>query len=221
MADTTRLLFIRHGESNATVEQRISGEATCTGLSDLGRQQAAALRDRFAAGHERAVDVLYSSTLARARETAEIVSPALGDLPIVERSDLVERRPGVADGMLFTDFVEQFGRPDELANPFQPIAEAGESRAEFHYRVGNGIAEIVLQHHGKTIGIACHGGVIDVVMRTFMGAPVVGLFEIWALNCALTEFSRHTDDDGKDGSWRIHRYNDAAHLAGLPPRTMQ
>ena len=45
--DKTRLILIRHGESNVTVERILGGEKSCTGLSDLGRAQACALRDRL------------------------------------------------------------------------------------------------------------------------------------------------------------------------------
>ena len=38
----TRLVLVRHGESVATVDRFIGGVRTCTGLSDLGRQQTGA-----------------------------------------------------------------------------------------------------------------------------------------------------------------------------------
>src|SRR5215213_6546945 len=78
----TRLLFVRHGESNTTVERRIGGFRTCTGLSPLGRQQSERLRDRWSAHPEVAADVIIASQFARAGETAAIVAPALGGLPV-------------------------------------------------------------------------------------------------------------------------------------------
>ena len=45
----TRVILIRHGESNVTVQRILGGEKSCTGLSELGQQQATALRDRLAA----------------------------------------------------------------------------------------------------------------------------------------------------------------------------
>ena len=76
--EQTRLLLIRHGESEVTVKQIIGGDLACTGLSPLGRHQAEMLGDRWAQGHEPKVDALWSSTLPRATETAELLSPALG-----------------------------------------------------------------------------------------------------------------------------------------------
>jgi len=54
----TRLVFVRHGESNTTVARVIGGHRTCSGLSDLGRLQAERLRDRLAETNEITADVL-------------------------------------------------------------------------------------------------------------------------------------------------------------------
>mgnify|MGYP003334228632 FL=1 len=90
----TRLILVRHGESNVTVQRIIGGPRTCTGLSDLGRQQAERLRDRWASTGEVEADVLIASQYPRAYETAQIVAPALGDLPIVRDDGWGEHEPG-------------------------------------------------------------------------------------------------------------------------------
>ena len=72
----TRVILVRHGESNVTVQRILGGEKSCTGLSDLGQKQASALHDRL--DKEKAkVDHLYASTMPRAMETAEIIQPSL------------------------------------------------------------------------------------------------------------------------------------------------
>ena len=65
MADSTRLVLIRHGESRATVDEIVGGHDGCQGLTDRGRRQAEALRDRLGAtgsrllsGHDAALDDL-------------------------------------------------------------------------------------------------------------------------------------------------------------------
>ena len=95
--DKTRLILIRHGESNVTVERILGGEKSCTGLSDLGRAQASALRDRLEK-ETIEVDWLYASTMPRAIETAEIIQPALNVKELLTEKELVEHRPGEADG---------------------------------------------------------------------------------------------------------------------------
>jgi broad specificity phosphatase PhoE len=64
----------------------LSGHDACQGLSDLGRTQVAALRDRLVATGELAeTHRVYTSLLRRAVETTEIISPALDGL-VPERS---------------------------------------------------------------------------------------------------------------------------------------
>ena len=104
----TRLLLVRHGESQVYVDGLVGGLATCNGLSDLGRRQAAALGDRLASTHELdPVDVLIASTLPRARQTAQIISPAIGNLPVIEDEEVCEIHPGEADGLAYDDYASR------------------------------------------------------------------------------------------------------------------
>jgi len=48
----TRIVLVRHGESIVTVNRVLGGPRTCSGLSELGKLQAARLRDRIAQTQE-------------------------------------------------------------------------------------------------------------------------------------------------------------------------
>jgi broad specificity phosphatase PhoE len=207
---TTRLVLVRHGESNVTVRQVVGGELTCDGLSPLGVRQAEALRDRFARGNEPEVDVLVATTLPRAEQTARIIAPALGDLPVVIDPELVEHRPGEADGVAFADFATRFGMFDLRQEPDRPLAPGGESLRQFHERVSDAMRHLLAQHEGATICVVCHGGVIDNAFRDLLGLGLDAPFDLWTLNTSLTELRL------RDGRWTLLRYNDAGHLAGLP-----
>ena len=64
---TTRIVLVRHGEAQSHVEGVVGGRQGCSGLSDLGRRQAEALRDRLdRTGELGEVAALYASTLPRA-----------------------------------------------------------------------------------------------------------------------------------------------------------
>jgi probable phosphoglycerate mutase len=210
---TTHLLLVRHGESNVTVRQVVGGERTCDGLSPLGVQQAEALRDRFARGIERPVDVLLASTLPRAEETARIIAPALGDVPLRLDADLVEHRPGEADGVRFDEFGERFGLFDLRQEPDRPLAPGGESLRQFYDRVRDAIVTLVDVHVGATICIVCHGGVIDNAFRHLLGVGLDAPFDLWTLNTSITELRM------RDDRWTLLRYNDAAHIEHLPEST--
>lgn len=75
-------MLVRHGESRATIEKFFGGPRSCTGLTDTGRRQAEALRDRLMAGRDFQATALYSSKHSRAVETAQIIAPALGSLSL-------------------------------------------------------------------------------------------------------------------------------------------
>lgn len=213
----TRLVLVRHGESNSTVARTIGGHRTCSGLSDLGRRQAEALRDRWLRAPELAADVVIASHYPRAQETAQIVLPALGghDLHVID--GFGEHDPGPdCDGLTFVEYSRRFSIGPEAwrsGNPFAVTFPGGETVASFQYRVGVALAETLARHSGKTIVLFCHGGVIDALLRLALKAPAMGAFEVHTLNTSITEM------EVRDGVWRLLRYNDSAHLAGLPHGT--
>src|SRR6266481_6333192 len=137
----THLYLIRHAEAIAAV-QDIIGD---TDLTPLGITQAERLRDRLAATGEIAADVLIASTFLRARQTAEIIAPALG-LPIVWDDEVQEMRPGEAEGMHIKELRETFGDVDLMQNPFQPIAPGGENWGQFMLRVGTSFNRLTRQY---------------------------------------------------------------------------
>jgi probable phosphoglycerate mutase len=211
---STRLLLVRHGESQVTVRRVVGGERTCTGLSPLGVRQAEALRDRLRREGPLHVDALISSTLPRAYETAAVIGSVL-DVDVARRDpELVEHRPGDADGVPFADFADRFEAFDLRRHPDRPLAPGGESLNDFRSRVLAAIARIEAEHRGGTVIVVCHGGVIDIAFREFVGVGLEAPFELWTLNTSITEFVRHGDH------WTLRRYNDAAHLAGLPDKTV-
>jgi probable phosphoglycerate mutase len=214
VAAVTRILLVRHGESRVTVAGVIGGYRTCNGLSDGGRRQTEALRDRWLAHRPFTPDVLIASNFARARETAEILAPALDDLSVVEDAGFGEHDPGPEiDGMSFEDFNARFGDQREAwreGNPFAVTFPGGETIAGFHHRVGAALQRVIDAHPDGTVVIVCHGGTVGLVLRIALKAPPLGLFEAYSQNTSITEV------ETVPGSvWRIHRYNDAAHLDTL------
>lgn len=213
-----RLVLVRHGESVSTVNRHIGGYRTCGGLSPLGQQQAERLRRRWAESPEFVTNVLVSSQFPRARQTAEIIAPALGGLPIVTDEGFGEHDPGPdCDGLSYTDFVARHAIDQTVWDSHDPYATTfpgGETVAAFQYRVGTAVRRTVDAYPEATVVVACHGGVVDAVLRLALKAPPMGAFEIHTLNTSITELLLV-----KPNVWRLQRYNDTAHLAGLPSAT--
>src|SRR5258707_7916528 len=110
----TDLFLIRHGEALGAIHNLIGD----TRLSPLGITQAEHLRDRLAATGEIAADVLIASTFVRARQTAEIIAPALG-LPVVFDDEVQELRDGAAEGMRFDEDRAKFCEVNHRETPFR------------------------------------------------------------------------------------------------------
>src|SRR6266516_6109962 len=97
----TTLLLVRHGETDWNRDSRWQGGSD-TRLNDLGREQGRTLAEQL----DGDIDVVYSSDLARARETAEIVAAKLG-LEVRLDPRLRERGFGSWEGLTTTEIEER------------------------------------------------------------------------------------------------------------------
>lgn len=208
----TRLVLVRHGESVAQVERILSGHDTCRGLSDRGREQVARLRDRFARTGEVQADVVLTSLLPRAIETAEILSPAIGGGAAVQDCDLCEIHVGEAEGLSWDDFQERYWQAEHT--PDMPPSPGGESRSAFLERTAAALRRYAEDHRGKTIVAAVHGGIVEASIAAFLGIGPHDL-PVWHVrNTAITEWLLHGNRFGGGGPerWHLVRFNDHGHL---------
>lgn len=211
----TRLILVRHGESKVTVDRVVGGPRSCRGLSDLGRRQAEHLRQRWSAFREFEPDLLISSAYPRAQETAEIVAAAFNSHAVEIRPEFGEHDPGPhCDGLTYEQFTREFGDPDWENDPYGVTFPGGETIAEFQTRIGSAVRNLIDDVGTGTALVVCHGGVVDTVLRQALRTSGTGIFEIHTMNTSITEFELV-----RPGRWRVVRYNDAAHLAGLPRAT--
>jgi probable phosphoglycerate mutase len=150
------ILLARHGETDDNVPPpRVQGWID-TPLNDAGRAQARALA---AAVAPRGVRAVYSSQLARARETAAIVAEELR-LQVTEDERLAESRRGRWEGRLLEEIEAE--DPELWAAWRRGGAEFrfpdGESLAEHADRVAAALADV---RRGPLPALAvCHGGTI-------------------------------------------------------------
>ena len=122
-----RLILVRHGAAHAGFHGVIGGPNGCTGLTDRGREQAAALRDHLAASGRVRADVLLASIIPRAIETAAIIAPGLGIGTFARECDLCEVHTGVADGLEWAEWGVRYGSFAMEAEPDRLFAPEGET----------------------------------------------------------------------------------------------
>ncbi|MGB8858067.1 MAG: histidine phosphatase family protein [Ilumatobacteraceae bacterium] len=163
--DECEVLLIRHGRSADVVPG--SPESADPVLHDLGVQQAEQLATRLAG---KQIEAVYSSHLARARQTAKPLADARG-LPVVEHIDLEEVRLGEwGNG--------EFRRRAATADPDWEAwsrtgrwdgIPGGEGDDAFRTRVANVINALAQQHRGQCIAVVAHGGSINAYIADLLG----------------------------------------------------
>lgn len=206
----TRLVLVRHGAANAGFHGPIAGPTGCTGLTDVGRQQAEALSDHLASSGRLRADVLVSSILPRAIETARLIAPGLGLELSEQRCDLCEVHTGEADGMDWAVYNRELGSFDMEAEPDREFAPGGDSWNSFHRRVGSTLEALATEHEDRTVVAVCHAGVIMASMRLLLGiADPATSAHLRPTNTGLTEWNH----DPSSGRWVLRSYNEAVHLA--------
>jgi serine/threonine-protein phosphatase PGAM5 len=171
---TRTLFFLRHGQYDA--ESR--GE-----LTPLGREQAR-LTGKYLETFR--FDLVWSSTLPRARETADIVTEHLGGMRV--------RHTGLLREGLYTK-VEGYEVP------------ASERRAD-RARADAAYAKIVRPSRAeRTELVVCHGNLIRYLMCLALHTSVSKWLRMTTSHCGLTRvIVRDT------GAVRVVSYNETSHL---------
>ncbi len=214
----THLYLIRHGQAISSVERSLAD----TSLSPLGIKQAERLRDRLAATHEIRADVLISSTLKRARQTAEIIAPAL-NVPVTFDEGIEEWRDGDYQDMTADERQAIFRKAPMSEWPFIRINPTAETWAEFNLRIGTALNNITNKYEGKTIVIVCHGGIIEGSFLLFFGLSTLRFPRALmggTKNTSITHWSRDAfEGAGISPTWFLDQYNDAMHLHDIESST--
>lgn len=165
----TQLVLIRHGETEWNRDRRIQGH-TDIGLSEIGHEQARRLSARLA---REPIQAVYSSDLARARETAEPLAAALA-LPLRTTPLFREVGFGVWEGLTVTEV--EAGWPNEYAawrsDSVRYRPPDGERIEELQCRSLAGVTEILAAHPGETVAIVGHGGSVKSILCGLMGFPM-------------------------------------------------
>lgn len=100
----THIGFIRHGITDWNIEKRVQGH-TDIPLNETGRMQALALAERL---RDENWDLIYSSDLSRAKETAEIIAEVLG-LSVKTDNRLREMACGEIEGTTLEERLSKWG----------------------------------------------------------------------------------------------------------------
>lgn len=235
---TSRLVLVRHGESEgnvaATRAERAGAETVDvpwrdadTPLTATGEQQARALGAHLAGlPPAEQPDALWCSPYARARRTAELATrpgaqPGAPVLHPVLDERLRDRELGVLDGLTSHGVARRL--PDEAARRerlgrMYHRPPGGESWADVALRLRTLLDDLVaveLDRPGRTVLVVCHDAVIWLLRYVAEGLTEEELMsEVGAhpvRNASVTVLA--ADGSPRAGSWRVERFDDVAHLA--------
>ena len=162
------IYVIRHGETDWNKDSRFQGQ-TDVPLNAKGQEQALALVPLM---HQLQLESVYSSSLSRAYQTAEIATSDL-KLTVTRDDRLRETNIGVAEGLTLDEIIAQLG--DEAIAKWRSYEERvldfkftnGESKRQMMIRIRGAMLDIAQNSNRKNVGVFAHGMVMRAMTFVF------------------------------------------------------
>lgn len=179
----TNIYLARHGETEYNRCNQIQGRGIDEPLNDTGRRQARAI-----ARHLKEVSIrrIYSSSLKRSKETAEIIAKTF-DLEFQSYADLDEMNFGIYEGQPISEIESELV---ELHNVWKSgnvdhACENGESPSIVLNRAAGQIEEVITEHPGSNLLFILHGRLIRILLSHFLQYGLSEMHRVKHSNGAL------------------------------------
>lgn len=210
------LFIVRHGETPANRDRVLQGPRIDAPLSDRGMLQAASVAEAIA---QHPIQALYSSPLARARQTAELVMRShahgvAGNLAVQVVPELYEMDYGRLAGRTYDEVEPEMAqvldawRLGFVDEPFP----GGESARLAQHRIRPFAERVRRQAAAADVAVVAHGRINRILIATLTGAGLTRLEEFPQSNAGISVL------EVGDDAVRVDRLNDTAHL-GLASET--
>ncbi|MDQ4009500.1 MAG: bifunctional RNase H/acid phosphatase [Actinomycetota bacterium] len=200
----TRLLMLRHGQTEYSAQRRYSGRGDLQ-LTELGERQAAAAAARLSRMDD--VVAVVSSPLLRARQTAQPVADALG-VPLSVHDGLIETDFGAWEGLTFAEARQR--DPDLHARWITDTSVAppnGESMDGVHRRVRRVRDQLIVEYADATLVVVTHVTPVKALLRMALDAGPALLHRLHLDLAALSIAEFYPD-----GAASVRLVNDTSHL---------
>ncbi|GAA1208438.1 bifunctional RNase H/acid phosphatase [Prauserella alba] len=204
----TRLLLVRHGQTEMSVDRRYSGLGDVA-LTETGRWQAQAVAKRLAGMDSlRDVDpVVVASPLLRAAATAQAAADAVGTR-VETLQELRETDFGAWEGLTFAEASQ---RDPEVHGRWMRDTSVpppdGESFDAVYTRVQQAYDELLRRYEGRTVVVVSHVTPIKMLLRLALDGGPSLLFRLH-----LDPASLSIADFYPDGNASVRLFNDVSHL---------
>jgi len=203
-----KIILIRHGETFWNVEDKIQGLHDSP-LTPLGAKQAEKIAERL---KNEKIDVLLSSTLGRAKQTAKIVRDLIDGLhskEILTFSELNEMDYGMLTGMTRQEVAEKKLLPRWYLLRYLSRCKDGESVMEKKKAVKNFLKNILKEHPGRNMLIVTHAGPLKMIASVLLKKDIKWMMRFRPLPGSLTILKNRGDE------WVARLLNDVSHLHSL------
>jgi broad specificity phosphatase PhoE/ribonuclease HI len=200
----TTTVLVRHASSILSPERRFSGRGDVA-LSPEGLAQAEKVATRL--GTRPGIDLVVTSPLRRARQTAELIAKVTG-VDLVTDDDLVETDFGAWEGLTFAEARAADGAAVDawLADPGTP-PPGGESFEEVAVRVARARDRLIKANPEKTLVVVSHVTPLKTLLRLALEAPPIMLHRLQLDVTGVSEVDWYPD-----GPANVRLVNDAHHL---------
>ena len=198
-----RILLVRHAQTKLNKDDRFWGKTDLT-LSDYGEWQAAKLRDRLA---EETIDAVYTSTLSRARQTAEIITSG-HDCTTTACDEIDEVNFGFIEGLTYDEIKQQHPDLAEKLSGFGTIVRfpGGETFNDLNERVKLFVEKLAGHQPDETVLIVSHGGPLPLIICHLLAIGTEHWRKIWLELASLSIINTYSEGT------RISLLNDTSHL---------
>ncbi|WP_434741134.1 bifunctional RNase H/acid phosphatase [Micromonospora sp. SH-82] len=202
----TRLILIRHGETEYTEQRRYSGRGDVA-LSAKGREQVQATAARVAVLAP-TVAAVVSSPLSRCKATAAAIAAAVGNPPVRTVEDLIECDFGAWEGKTFAEVRDGWpGEMDAWLASTRIAPPDGESFTEVGLRVRRAIGALRDAYPGETVVVVSHVSPIKLALRDALAASDAFLHRLFLDAAGISVV-----DLWPDGGIAVRTVNDTSHL---------
>jgi len=185
----TTMVLVRHGETEDTTGRKFSGRGgKDPGLTTDGAAQVRATADWLAPLADE-IDVMVSSPMRRAKESAEIIAERL-DLDFEIEVDLAEAAFGSWDGLTFDEVHQRFpGDLDAWLGSTDVAPGGGDSMTAVDERVRGARDRLLSAHQGRTVLAVSHLSPITVLVRQALDAPLESVYRMELAPASVTVIS--------------------------------
>ncbi|MEX0920028.1 MAG: histidine phosphatase family protein [Candidatus Pacearchaeota archaeon] len=195
-----KIYIVRHAESKRNARQKSDIDAE---LTAVGEEQARRLGSYF---HDINPNIVYCSTMKRAKTTLEKIRPFLKGIPIKYTSKIVEHNLGIYGKNGEDDwksYVKDAGKQGVPFEKFKP--EGGESLEEVYERAGKFYNYLLKEHKGKDILLVGHGIFSLELILYALGLPISEGVYYRLSNASVSTLV--LNEKGKVKDFHINDYN--------------